>query len=61
MESSAHIDRNSQDWRAAAQSTEITILSQAEKAAAGAKDAIDEVFSAEALARFLHVMKEQRR
>lgn len=49
------------DWRAGVQGSEITMFARAEEAAASARDAIDEVFSAEGLAHILHVMKEQRR
>jgi 2-polyprenyl-6-methoxyphenol hydroxylase-like FAD-dependent oxidoreductase len=50
-----------EDWRLAVQSTEMAIFARAEEAAAGARDAIDEVFSAEGLTHILRVMKEQRR
>ena len=50
-----------EDWRVAVQSTEIAMFARAEEAAAGARDAIGEVFSAEGLTHILQVMKEQRR
>jgi 2-polyprenyl-6-methoxyphenol hydroxylase-like FAD-dependent oxidoreductase len=50
-----------EDWRLAVQSTEMAIFARAEEAAAGARDAIDEVFSVGGLAHILRVMKEQRR
>jgi len=49
------------DWRVAVQSTEIAISARAEEAAAGAKDAIREVFSADGLTHILRAMSEQRR
>ena len=50
-----------QDWKAAVHRTEIAVFARAEEAAAGARDAIDEVFSPGGLDHILHVMREQRR
>lgn len=50
----------SEDWRTAIQAYEVTMLARAEEAAAAASDAVDSVFSEDALAHTLQAMESQR-
>jgi len=49
-----------EDWRVAVQKTETAMFARAEEAAAGAKEAIEDVFSPDGLAHTLQVMEEHR-
>jgi hypothetical protein len=48
------------DWRAAVRDYELRMFARAEPAAAGAWEAIEQVFSADGLARMLQMMEGQR-
>lgn len=48
------------DWRVAVQVHEDAMFARAEPAAAGARDAIDQVFSEDGLAHILQSMREHR-
>ncbi|MFK4448743.1 2-polyprenyl-6-methoxyphenol hydroxylase-like FAD-dependent oxidoreductase [Caballeronia udeis] len=49
-----------EDWRAAVQAYEVTMLARAEAAAGAARDAIDSVFSEDGLSHTLQAMESQR-
>jgi hypothetical protein len=49
-----------EDWNVAVQKTETAMFARAEEAAAGAKEAIEDVFSTDGLAHTLQVMEEHR-